>query len=127
MGFHLKSEDSDMTEENASTKMNKAKQEESEATGTTEEPEDPRKLLTKASETDNYEDKLRLYDKALARDALDFDAWIEKGFALDRSGKSKEALACYDKALEIDPEKVGIKWLKRFAFNNLKEIEKSIE
>lgn len=88
-----------MTEENASTKMNKAKQEESEATGTTEEPEDPRKLLTKASETDNYEDKLRLYDKALTLDPLYFDAWIQKGFALDRTGKSKEALACYDKAL----------------------------
>lgn len=127
MGFHWKSEDSDMIDENASAKMDKAKQKESEAAGKIGEPEDPGELLTKATETDNYEDKLRLYDKALTLDPFYLDAWIQKGFALDRMGKSKEALICYDKALEIDPENLGIRCLKGFAFNNLKEFEKSIE
>ena len=42
-------------------------------------------------------------------------------------GRSKEALVCYDRALEIDPENLGVRCLKGFAFNNLKEFEKSIE
>jgi tetratricopeptide (TPR) repeat protein len=127
MSFHWKSEDSDMTEENVSAKMDKTKQKESDAVERTGEPEDLRQLLMKAGETDNYEDKLRLYDKALVLDPLYLDAWIQKGFALDRMGKSTEALACYDKALEIDPENLGIRCLKGFAFNNLKEFEKSID
>jgi tetratricopeptide (TPR) repeat protein len=127
MSFHWKSEDSDMTEENVSAKMDQAKQKESEAAERTGKPEDLRQLLIKAGETDDYEDKLRLFDKALTLDPLYLDAWIQKGFALDRMGKSKEALACYDKALEIDPENLGVRCLKGFAFNNLKEFEKSIE
>jgi tetratricopeptide (TPR) repeat protein len=127
MSFHWKNEDPDMTNENASAKMDNMKQEESEAAEKTGEPEDPRQLLAKASETDSYEDKLRLYDKALTLDPSFLDAWIQKGFALDRMGKSREALVCYDKALEIDPENRGIRCLKGFAFNNLKEFEKSIE
>ncbi len=116
-----------MTEENVSEKMDKAKQKESQTAEKTEEPEDLRQLLARAGETDSYEDKLRLYDKALNLDPLFLDAWIQKGFALDRMGKSKEALACYDRALEIDPENLGIRCLKGFAFNNLREFEKSIE
>ena len=116
-----------MTEENVSEKMDKAKQKESQAAEKTEEPEDLRQLLVKAGETGSYEDKLRLYDKALTLDPLFLDAWIQKGFALDRMGKSKEALDCYDRALEIDPENMGIRCLKGFAFNNLNEFEKSIE
>jgi tetratricopeptide (TPR) repeat protein len=127
MSFHWKSEDSYMTEENVSAKMDEAKQNESEAAEGTIKPDDVRQLLMKAGETDNYEDKLGLYEKALALDPLYLDAWIQKGFALDRMGKSKEALTCYDRALEIDPENLGIRCLKGFAFNNLKEFEKSIE
>jgi tetratricopeptide (TPR) repeat protein len=127
MSFHWKSEDSDMIEEKVSVNMDKAKQKESEAAEIIGEPEDLKHLLIKARETDDYEDKLRLFDKALTLDPLYLDAWIQKGFALDRMGKSKEALACYDKALEIDPENLGVRCLKGFAFNNLKEFEKSIE
>jgi Tfp pilus assembly protein PilF len=127
MNFHWKSEDSDMTEENASAKINTEKQKESKAAEGTVGPEDVKQLLKKAGETDNYEDKRRMYDKALTLDPLYLDAWIQKGFALDRMGKSREALDCYDKALEIDPENIGVKCLKGFAFNNLREFEKSIE
>jgi len=108
MSCHWKSEDSDMAEEYAIEKMDKEKQKESEAAEKNGETENPRQLLIKAGETDNYEDKLRLYDKALTLDPLYLDAWIQKGFALDRMGKSKEALTCYDKALEIDSENLGI-------------------
>jgi tetratricopeptide (TPR) repeat protein len=116
-----------MTEENETSKMNKTKQKDLEEAEKTGESGDSRQLLIKAGETDNYEDKLRLYDEALNLDPLYVDAWIQKGFALDRIGMSTEALACYDRALEIDPENAGIRCLKGFAFKNLKDLEKSIE
>lgn len=116
-----------MTEENKTVNMNEVKQKELETAEKTEEPVDPRQLLIKACKTDNYEDKLKLYDKALTLDPLYIDAWIQKGFALDRMEKSIEALACYDRVLEIDPENLGVRCLKGFAFNNLAEFEKSIE
>lgn len=127
MSFYWKSEDSEMTEENVSKKMDNEKQKESELAEKTGEIEDSRQLLIKAGKNNNYKDKLKLYDKALTLDPLYLDAWIQKGFALDRMGKSKEALACYEKALELDPENLGVRCLKGFAFNNLNEFEKSIE
>ncbi len=120
-------EDSKMTEETETAKMSKTKQKEPKAAEKTEGSGDPRQLLIKANETDNYEEKLKLYDEALTLDPLYLDAWVQKGFALDRIGRSEEALACYDKALEIDPENLGLRCLKGFAFNNLKEYKKSIE
>ena len=114
-----------MTEETETTKMSKTKQKELKAAEKTQG--DPSQLLIKANETDNYEEKLKLYDEALTLDPLYLDAWIQKGFALDRVGRSEEALACYDKALEIDPENPGLRCLKGFAFNNLRKYEQSIE
>jgi tetratricopeptide (TPR) repeat protein len=116
-----------MTEENETSKMNKTKQKDLEEAEKTEEPVNSKQLLIKAGETDNYEDKLRLYDEALNLDPLYVNAWIQKGFALSRIGMPTEALACYDRALEIDPENPGIRCLKGFAFKDLKDFEKSIE
>jgi tetratricopeptide (TPR) repeat protein len=120
-------EDSEMTEEKNTTENTEVKQKELEAAKKIEESDDPRKLLVSAGETDNYEDKLRLYDKALNLDPLCFDAWLQKGFVLDRLGRSQEALECYNKALEIEPGHLGTKCLKGFAYNNLKDHEKAIE
>jgi tetratricopeptide (TPR) repeat protein len=127
MSSYRKSEDSEMTEENKTAEINEVKQKELEAIEKPEESGDPEQLLTKACETDNYEEKLRLYDEALTLDPIYLDAWIQKGFALDRIGKSVEAIECYNRALEIDPVNLGVKCLKGFAFNNLEEFDKSIE
>jgi tetratricopeptide (TPR) repeat protein len=127
MSSHRKSEDSEMTEENKTAKINDVKQKGLEAAEKLEEQGDPEQLLIKACETDNYEEKLRRYEEALTLDPIYLDAWIQKGFALDRMGKSVEAIECYNRALEIDPENLGVKCLKGFAFNNLAEFEKSIE
>lgn len=116
-----------MTEEKNTTENTGVKQKEMGAAGKTEESEDLRQLLISAGETNNYEDKLRLYDKALDLDPLYFDAWLQKGFVLDRLGRSQEALECYNRALEIEPEHLGIKCLKGFAYSNLKDYEKAIE
>ena len=127
INLYLKTEDSEMAEEKNTTESAKMKQKELEAAGKPEETEDPRQLLITAGEADNYEDKLRLYDKALNLDPMHLDAWLQKGFVLDRIGKSEEALTCYNRALEIDPDHLGIKCLKGFAYNNLKDFEKAIE
>jgi len=116
-----------MTEKNENVKMNKTKQKELESAEKTEETGSPRQFLIMARETENYEDKLRLYDEALTLDPLYLDVWIQKGFALDRIGMSVDALACYDRALELDPDNLGLRCLKGVAFNNLKDFEKSIE
>ncbi|HOW13758.1 MAG: tetratricopeptide repeat protein [Methanosarcina sp.] len=116
-----------MTEENNTAENTEAKQKELEAAEKTDEIKDPVQLLISAGETDNYENKLRLYDKALNLDPRYFDAWLQKGFVLDRLGRSREALDCYNRALEIVPEHPGIKCLKGFAYSNLKDYEKAIE
>lgn len=120
-------ENSEMTEEKDTTENTEVKQKELEAAEKIEKSEDPRQLLITAGETENYEDKLRIYDKALTLNPLYFDAWLQKGFVLDRLGRSREALDCYNKALEIEPDHLGIKCLKGFAYNNLKDYEKAVE
>ncbi|MCC2955077.1 PEP-CTERM system TPR-repeat protein PrsT [Massilia sp. IC2-477] len=45
----------------------------------------------------------RLVDEATTRDARNAEAWMMKGNLLRSTGKSKEALAAYDKVLEINP------------------------
>jgi tetratricopeptide (TPR) repeat protein len=120
-------EDSEMTEDKNILENTEVKQKELDAAEKTEESKDPRQLLVSAGETDNYEEKLGLYDKALNLDPRYFDAWLQKGFVLDRLGRPEEALDCYNKALEIDSEHLGIKCLMGFAYNNLKDYEKAIE
>lgn len=120
-------EDFEMNEKKNTAENTVNKQKELETAEKTREKEDPRQLLLSASEIDNYEDKLRIYDKALGLDPLYFDAWLQKGFVLDRLGRSNEALDCYNKALEIEPDHLGIKCLKGFAYSNLKDYEKAIE
>jgi serine/threonine protein kinase/Tfp pilus assembly protein PilF len=42
--------------------------------------------------------------KALAVDGEDYDLWFQMGIFLRTVGKSPEAIACFDKALEADPK-----------------------
>lgn len=48
-------------------------------------------------------DSLRSYDDILARNQSNVRAWYLKGYTLSRLGRYDEALACYDRAMEIDP------------------------
>jgi len=51
------------------------------------------------------------YDQALEKDPRSADAWTGKGIALQHQEKYSEALACYDKALEIHPgHDLATKW-----------------
>ena len=48
-------------------------------------------------------ESLKSYDDILARNQSNAQAWFLKGYALSRLGRYNEALACYNRALEIDP------------------------
>ena len=43
------------------------------------------------------------YERALTADPLCYEAWVGKGSALKSLNLLKDALACYEKALAIDP------------------------
>ncbi|MCQ1535683.1 tetratricopeptide repeat protein [Methanosarcina sp. KYL-1] len=116
-----------MTEENSSKEISQLEAKEQDAGGEAKAKKNLEELLKAAGESNDYAEKLRLYDEALALDPGYLDAWLQKGFALDRMGRSEEAIACYDMALEVDPENFGIWCLKGFALNNLKEFEKAVE
>ncbi len=48
-------------------------------------------------------ESLKSYDDILARNQSNVRAWYLKGYTLSRLDRNEEALACYDRALEIDP------------------------
>jgi len=64
--------------------------------------------------------KIEYYSKCLKLDPKNAVAWFAKGFALDDSGRNEEAIRCYDKALEIDPENEEVKNDKKLAEEKLK-------
>lgn len=61
---------------------------------------------TDLCENDSYEEAIHYFDQALAGDSLPSllpDIWYNKGCALDELGRLEEAIACYDRAFELDP------------------------
>src|SRR3989339_803850 len=52
--------------------------------------------------------------------------WFDKGIALIKSNKYKEAIECFDKAIEIDPQNEGAWYNKGFALANLKKYKEAI-
>ncbi|HJK75161.1 MAG TPA: tetratricopeptide repeat protein, partial [Methanocorpusculum sp.] len=51
-----------------------------------------------------YSDALWCLDEALAADPSNAPAWNDKGRILSQQGKREEAIACYDKAIELRPK-----------------------
>jgi len=45
-------------------------------------------------------------------DPKNIDAWTDRGFSLYKVRKYKDALKCYEKALEFEPENEYIRKLK---------------
>ncbi|MDD1701593.1 MAG: hypothetical protein LUQ31_01265 [Methanoregula sp.] len=59
---------------------------------------------------------LEKIDAALALEPESADMWMEKGRILNRLGKYYESDACFDRALEIDPN-IPIEATDRFPLN----------
>jgi tetratricopeptide (TPR) repeat protein len=53
--------------------------------------------------------------------------WLIKGLSLDINGKYKEAIECYDKALEINPESADALNNKGAALDDIGKYEEAIE
>ncbi|MDD2755774.1 MAG: tetratricopeptide repeat protein [Methanothrix sp.] len=51
-----------------------------------------------------YNESLPFYDKVIARNQSNFIAWYYKGTTLSKMGRNDEAIACFDRALEIKPD-----------------------
>ncbi len=76
-----------------------------------EETETLVQLAEMALEGGDPDMALLRYDQALEKDPRSADAWTGKGMALQYKERFKEALACYDKALVLDPaHDLAMKW-----------------
>lgn len=67
-------------------------------------------FLTKGNELfyqDKYPEALDWYEKAIATDPNDADAWFNKGLTLHNLGKYQEEIKSLDRAIEIKPDYVG--------------------
>jgi len=51
-----------------------------------------------------YNESLPFYDMVIARNQSNFIAWYYKGTTLSKMGRNDEAIACFDRALEIKPD-----------------------
>ena len=57
---------------------------------------------------------------------VDAAAWNRKGNSLDNSGRSEEAIFCFDKALELDPRRGGTWYNKGNSLKELGQPEKAL-
>jgi tetratricopeptide (TPR) repeat protein len=55
------------------------------------------------------------------------EEWSDKGATLARMGKLSEAIRCYDRALEIDPEYVNALTCKGLSLGALGRFDEAIE
>ena len=76
---------------------------------------------------DRHEEALSSFDRALEIDSTDYQAWFNRGGALDNLGRSEEALESFDRALEIDSTDYRA-WSNRgVALDNLGRHEEALE
>jgi tetratricopeptide (TPR) repeat protein len=55
---------------------------------------------------------LELFDAVLAEDESDVNAWIGRGFSLDRLGRYEDAISSFDRAISIKPDNY-LAWIGR--------------
>jgi len=74
-------------------------------------------------EARSYERAERAYRKALRHDEGLFQAWSSLGYALRRQGRYDEALAAYDRAIELEPRYVEAVEYRAEAYLQLGRLE----
>lgn len=65
------------------------------------------KQATKAIKKEDYSGAVVLLEKVIEAEPDNADAWNQMGYSLRNLQQFEEALAAYDKALEIDPKHKG--------------------
>ena len=74
----------------------------------------------------DYEAEIISYDRALALNSDDHQAWYNRGVALSNLGRYEEAIASYDRALVIKPDKVEALSSQGIALRKLGQVEEAI-
>lgn len=77
-------------------------------------------------EHENYAEAIHYCNKILENNIRSSEAWLQKGKALGILGKNKEALRCFDKCVEIEPEDEFHWYFKAFALRELGEFEEAL-
>lgn len=72
--------------------------------------------------TNNYEEAIIFYDKALSLLPRYEKAWLKKGDALSHLKRYEQALYCYDKVLKINPTSSNVWNLRGICLSDLKKI-----
>ncbi|RME01919.1 MAG: tetratricopeptide repeat protein [Deltaproteobacteria bacterium] len=67
---------------------------------------DPRALLASALKTEDEQERIRLFEAAIAADPTLAEAHYNLGYLLAQQGKMQDATAAYLRAIELDPELV---------------------
>ncbi len=70
-------------------------------------------------------ESLESYDDILTRNQSNVKAWYLKGYTLSRLGRYDEAISCYDRALEIDPEYYQAQYARNDAQKELNRSNKT--
>jgi len=66
------------------------------------------------------------YDRAIAADPKNEEAWNNKGFTFFMLGIHEEALACYEKALAINPRYKQAWYNKGYTFHGINRLEEAV-
>lgn len=74
-----------------------------------------------------FEDSLMYYDKAIAINPENYNAFVLKGTVFEYLEDHIQAIECYDKAIEIEPKNTQGYVSKGNALLNMKEPEKALE
>ena len=73
------------------------------------------------------QDEIRLLENAAAQDPKNFSAWTNLGNALMDSRRYQEAVNAYQKALELDQDKVDVRVDMGTCFKNIGQFDRAVE
>lgn len=79
------------------------------------------------NKTNNLEEKINCYDKALKLDPKSEKAWHDKGITLINMNNEVEAIKCFDKAIELNPKDDNAWTNKGTALHRMSKFEEAIK
>ena len=77
--------------------------------------------------TDNFEDAIKSFNKAIKIDPDNTFAWEFKAISLRSIGRYEEAIECYDKSMELDPLDYSAIYNKALLLEKLGKTEESLD
>lgn len=75
-----------------------------------------------AAENNRIDDALKFFESAIQIDSKIAKAWQFKGIGYSQKGQKEEAVACYTKAIELDPGN-AVYWYNKGGFSKTRALE----